>query len=145
MNNKPPLQVFGPAINRFGDVMAHTDRYAFSGISRLAMDARVSASSVSRLLSGKMNPSFLMVARLVDALERHLGYSIDPRDLIAESGRFRTLPACTLIGCKGCLPENAYDEFGSRKAAFADVKPGTWVTSRYPKGYGERKEVDERK
>ena len=138
MNNKPPTQAFGPAINRVSDVMVHTKRYAFKGVTKLAQDARVSASSISRLINGKLNPSFVMVARLTRALERDLGFKIDPRDLVAESGEFLTGAVCDLVGCRGCLPANAHDEFGDIKPAFADVKPGTWITSRFPKGYREK-------
>lgn len=139
MNHQQPKQVFGPAINRISDVMAHTNRYAFKGVSRLASDARVSASSVSRIINGKINPSFLLVARIAQALEAQLGHPVDPRDLIAESGAFLTPFACDLASCSGCLPESATDEFGDIKAAFNNVKPGNWVTSRHPKGYrGEK-------
>jgi len=141
MSNSPSPEVFGPAINRFTDVMAHSDRFAFKGVTRLAKDAGVSPSSVSRLIHGKTNPSFLMVARLTRALESHFGFHIDPRDLVAESGRFRNLFTCDLMGCPGCLPDNAWDEFGSIKSAYKDIKPGKWVTSRHPTGFIPRKEV----
>lgn len=135
MNHPPPSQAFGPAVNRFGDVAAHTTRYAFKGVARLARDAGVSPSAVSRLINGKMNPSFLMVARITGALERELGYRIDPRDLVAENGEFLRRYACDLIdGCRGCLPESATDEFGDTKEAFKGIEPGRWVTSRYPAG-----------
>lgn len=143
MNTSTPPQAFGPAINRVADVMAHTNRYAFKGVRRLAMDARVSASSVSRLLNGKINPSFLMVARITEALEAAVGLRLDPRDLVSESGEFLTRYACDLVGCRGCLPENALDEFGDRKPTFDGITPGTWVTSRFPHGYAQRKEANE--
>lgn len=130
-----PTQAFGPPINRVSDLMAHTRRYAFKGVRRLAQDARVSPSAVSRLINGKMNPSFLMVARITDALERELGRRIDPRDLVAESARYLTRHACDLAGCRGCLPEAATDEFGDVKQAFYGVRPGEWATSRHPRGY----------
>lgn len=139
MKNQTSPQAFGPAVNRFSDVMAHLDRYAFKGVTRLARDARVSASSVSRLINGKMNPSFLMIARLTSALERELGVRIDPRDLFAESGAFLQPYVCDLVGCKGCLPEVAWDEFGDIKTAYSGVKPGRWVTSRFPAGYTRAK------
>lgn len=139
MTKTPPKQVFGPTINRIADVMAHTNRYAFCGVARLAEDARVSPSSVSRLINGKMNPSFAMVARITSALEATVGYRIDPRDLVSELGRFLEVHVCDLMGCQGCLPENATDEFGDIKPAFANVKPGRWVSSRYPKGYQNTK------
>lgn len=134
---QPPPQAFGPPVTRLGDVMAHTTRYAFKGVKRLAHDAGVSPSAVSRLMGGKTNPSFLMVARIVDALERELGFPIDPRDLVAEGGNFRTRHSCDLCLCRGCLPDAATDEFGDLKQAFYGIEPGKWVTSRHPRGYEE--------
>ncbi len=135
---QPPTQAFGPAVNRVSDVMAHTTRYAFKGVARLARDAGVSPPAVSRLINGRMNPSFLMVARIAGALEKELGYALDPRELVAERGEFPTRYACDLIdGCRGCLPESATDEFGDLKAAFYGIEPGRWVTSRHPRGYEE--------
>ena len=81
MNHPPSPQAFGPAVNRLTDVLAHSDAMAFKGVSRLARAAGVSPSAVSRLINGKSNPSFLMVARLTTALERDFGFAIDPRDL----------------------------------------------------------------
>jgi transcriptional regulator with XRE-family HTH domain len=132
-------EVFGPAINRFADVLAHHDRFMFKGVSRLAREAGVSPSSVSRLINGKINPSFLMVARLTDALERAYGFPIDPRDLVAEGGAFIHRFCCELTGCDGCLPERARDEFGDLKPAFHGVKRGEWVTSRHPNGLTKEK------
>lgn len=135
MEHHPPPQAYGPAVNRVADVMAHLDRYAFKGVGRLAKDAGVSASAVSRLINGKINPSFLMVARITAAIEERLGRRIDPRDLVAESGIFLTRHACDLVGCPGCLPDNAMDEFGDIKPAFVGVEPGRWVASRHPDGF----------
>ena len=119
--------------------MAHSNQLAFKGVSRLARAAGVSPSAVSRLLSGKSNPSFLMVARLTTALEQAFGFAIDPRDLVAENGEFAHRFCCDLARCGGCLPENALDEFGDLKPAFAEVRPGQWVTSRHPKGLIQEK------
>lgn len=135
MPKQHPKEVFGPVINRIADVMAHSDQFAFKGVSRLARAAGVSPSSVSRLINGKMNPSFVMVARLTYALEQQFGYRIDPRDLVAENGHFNTPFVCDLAGCAGCLPEIALDEFGQLKSTYEGIKPGGWITSRYPRGY----------
>ena len=135
MSNNPPTQALGPAINRIADVMAHTPFYQFKGTGRIAADARLDTSTVSRLVHGKINPSFILVARITAALEQRLGFKIDPRDLVSENGEFLTNYVCDLVACRGCLPENALDEFGDRKAAFINIQQGKWVTSRYPGGY----------
>ena len=139
MNNPQHPRPFGPAINRIADLMDHHERFAFKGVTRLAREAGVSPSSVSRLINGKMNPSFIMVARLTDALERAYGHPIDPRDLIAEDGKFTQRFCCTVVGCPGCMPENAVDEFGDLKPAFHEVRPGEWQSSRYPRGLRAQK------
>jgi len=140
MQNQPTKQVFGPSVSRLADVMAHSQRLAFRGTTRLAFAAGVSPAAVSRIISGKLNPSAAMLNRIATALEKDLGVPIDPRDLVAEYGQFPIRYVCDLVGCPGCLPDNAYDEFGDLKSTFANVKPGEWVTSKYPKGFGSRKE-----
>ena len=139
MNQPPSPQAFGPTINRVSDLMAHTTKYSFWGVARLAEDARVSSAAVSRLINGKMNPSFAMAARLTAALEREFGFSIDPRDLFAENGKFLTCFACDLAACSGCLPERAMDEYGDLKSTFVGVQKGHWVTSMYPNGFQQSK------
>ncbi len=121
--------------------MIHVDKFACRGVQRLAEVAEVSPSSISRLINNKINPSFALVARVTAAIEKELGIRMDPRDLIAENGEFLTRSVCDLTGCLGCLPEQALDEFGRTQPAFTDVKPGTWVTSRNPKGFEAKKEI----
>jgi transcriptional regulator with XRE-family HTH domain len=132
----PPSQAFGPGVNRIRDVMLHAQRYQFHGVVRLAADTGLSHSTVSRLLSGHKQPTAKVLGRITEALERALGTRIDPRDLFAESGRFPTRFACDLVACRGCLPDAATDEFGSRKKTFDGIRPGQWVSSRHPRGYG---------
>lgn len=139
MHNKTPNQAFRPTISRLSDAMAHTTGYAFKGVARLARDAGVNPSTVSRVLHGNLNPSAALVARLTGAIERELGYHIDPRDLFAEGGDFLTEYICDVTGCKGCLPEVALDEFGDRTPAFEGVMPGRWVCSSHPKGFKKKK------
>lgn len=135
MNHQPPSRAFGPTINRIADLMAHTNQYAFWGVTRFAEQAGVSPAAVSRVIHGQINPSFVMVARLTNALEDEFGFHIDPRELVAENGKFLTRFTCDLAGCRGCLPEAATDEFGDIKKAFEGVAAGQWITSRYPKGF----------
>ncbi len=141
MKHPPSFSGYGPIINRIGDVMIHVKRFEFLGGQRLAEAIDVSPSSISRLINNKINPSFALVARVTAAIEKELGMRIDPRDLIAENGEFLTRSVCDLTACPGCLPDNAMDEFGETKPAFTDVTPGTWVTSRYPKGFVTKKGI----
>jgi transcriptional regulator with XRE-family HTH domain len=135
MSNPPPQQGYGPVINRIADVTAHLDRYMFKGTTRLALDSKVSPSTITRILNNQINPSFALVARITAAIESEFGIQIDPRNLVAENGDFLTPFTCDLMACKGCLPESALDEFGDLKPAFTNVSKGKWVSSRYPKGF----------
>jgi transcriptional regulator with XRE-family HTH domain len=139
MKHPPPNQVFGPAINRIDDLMAHSSTLAFGGVQRLAQFAGVSPASISRIICGLQNPTFLMVARITAVLEEDFGRRIDPRDLVAENGQFLTRFACDLVGCRGCYPDAATDQFGYQSPAYEGVNKGQWVTSKYPKGYINQK------
>ncbi len=112
--------------NRILAIMAHTTRYAFKGESRLATDSGVSKSAVSRLVTGQSSPSFALVYRLTQALEKQLGRTIDPRELISVDGSYPTESICEVAGCRGCLPGEAYDDDGLLRPEFRGIKPGQW-------------------
>ena len=112
--------------NRILAIMAHTTRYAFKGESRLAVDAGVSKSAVSRLVTGQSSPSFVLVYRLTQALEKQLSKTIDPREMVSFDGTYPTPSVCELAGCKGCLPTEAYDENNKLTPQYQGVKPGEW-------------------
>jgi hypothetical protein len=116
--------------NRIWAVMQHTTRYSFEGQARLAADAGVSKSAVSRLLSGESVTSYPVILAVVSSLERHLGRKLDLREVISTDDTYPTFSVCRLVGCKGCLPEEAYDDEGNRTAAFAGVNPGDWRTTK---------------
>ena len=101
MKHPPQTKAFGQVVNRFSDALEHTSRFSCKGVSRFAQEAGIHPSSLSRLIHNKINPSFALVARLTAALEKELGYKIDPRDLIAEHGAFAS-SVCDLVGCSGC-------------------------------------------
>lgn len=120
--------------NRILALMAHTNRYAFKGESRLAADAGVSKSAVCRLLNGQSSPSFALVSSLARALEPHLqnglgGQRLDPHELISLDGTYPTASACALAGCRGCLPAEAYDEDNRLRPQFRGMVPGQWSLS----------------
>lgn len=139
MKYPPYTTGFGPIINRFADVLDHTDKFAFSGRSRIAREVGVCRSTITRVLNHQVNPSFALVARITAAIEKEMGFRIDPRDLIAEEGQFLTRSVCDLMACPGCLPENALDEFGATTPGFKDIYVGRWVTSCYPNGFESEK------
>ena len=133
-NSPIPKVNTGQVHNRILALMAHTNRYAFKGESRLATDAGVSKSAVCRLLNGQSSPSFALVSSITRALEPHLqrgleGRRLDPHELISLDGTYPTASACQLAGCKGCLPAEAYDEHNRLKPEFQGVLPGQWSLS----------------
>ena len=116
-----------PAVqNRVRVLMIHAPRYGFQGQARLAADAGVSRSTISRLISGRLNPSFRLAQAVTAALERRLNRSLDLRDLFSPDGTYPTASGCTLAGCRGCLPEEAYDAEGNLRPEYRDMRPGDW-------------------
>lgn len=117
--------------NRLLVLMAHTSRYAFRGQARLAADAGVSRSTISRLLRGRIrNPSYALVCAVTHALERHLDRRLDPRELIAPGGAYPTPSSCALAGCRGCMPDEAYEEDGTLRTEYQGLRPGEWSLAR---------------
>ena len=113
-------------------LMVHTTRYAFEGQARLAQDAGVSRSTISRLISGQAAPSLRLAEAVTRALSIGLGRSLSTADLFSPDGSYREPSACALCGCRGCLPEAAYDYKGNRRPEWKNARPGDW--SRSPQG-----------
>ena len=117
--------------NRIGAVMAHSPRrYAFCGQARLARDAGVNRSTISRLCAGKSRPTFSLIFAIASLLEQDLGCPIDPRELISLSGVYPTPSVCVLCRCRGCLPSEAYDAEERRLPEYLDLAPGRWTVAR---------------
>jgi transcriptional regulator with XRE-family HTH domain len=112
--------------NRLPAVLEHIPIYSFEGQARLAKDAGIARSSMSRLIKGNTAPSYRLICAVTAAIERRLGRRIDPRDLVTDEATFPTPFVCSLMECPGCLPTSAYDEEDNLKAAFYDVDPGRW-------------------
>ena len=112
--------------NRVGAIMQHIPFYCFKGQARLARDAGVAPSTISRLLSGRSVPSYPLVQAVALALERRLGKRLDPREIVSQDGRFPTASVCVLTGCSGCLPQAAYDAQDARTPAYKNVTAGQW-------------------
>ena len=131
-----------PLFNRIAALMEHTTWYAFKGASRLAQDAGVSKSFISRLLRGQTSPFFVHVVRLTQALEKALGQRLDPREFLSLDGTYPTASVCQLAGCGGCLPAEAFDGEGNLQPQFRGIKPGQWSISQIsisqPTGSGRK-------
>jgi len=112
--------------NRVQIVMIHTSRYAFQGQARLAADAGVSRSTISRLLSGKISPTYRLAQAVTAALAQHLKRPLQPGEVFSPTGEYDECSGCALSGCNGCLPEDAYDSRGNLRPAWKNAHPGDW-------------------
>jgi len=118
--------------NRVDAVMNHVSRYQFEGRARLAADVGVSRSTVSRMLNGNTTPSYALVQKVTAALSEHLAKPLDISDLFSPSGFYEERSACRLAGCRGCLPEAAFDGRGRRRPEWRDAQPGDWSLAPLP-------------
>ncbi len=106
--------------------MMHTSRYAFLSTSRLAQDAGISCSAITRLLRGRSSPRYTTLAKLVKCLEQALDHPLDVREVFSSDGAYPTASVCDLTACPGCLPDFVYREDGSRKPGLEHLKSGQW-------------------
>ena len=118
--------------NRLRAVMSHSVLYSFKGETRLAQDAGVSKSALNRLINGQSSPSFVLVCALSAALSRQLKRRIEPSELVSCDGSYPTKHVCQMCGCKGCLPNQAYDEEENLRPEYAHLKPGQWSAEDFP-------------
>ena len=111
--------------------MAHINFLSIEGQARLAREAGVSPSVVSRTARGVSAPSFAVVLALTRALEKRLNKRIDPRDILNFDGEYPTPSVCDLCGCTGCLPDAFYTKDDELKPEYRGVSSRDW-----PKCYG---------
>lgn len=88
--------------NRVAPIAAHIPWYGFRMQARLARDAGVSASALSRLLRGRVQPSLPVCWRITQALARRLGHPLDLSEVFSRDGTYPTPSVCALVGCRGC-------------------------------------------
>jgi len=121
---------YAPIYNRVRVLMVHAPRYGFQGQARLAADAGVSRSTISRLISGRINPSFRLAQAVAAALEKQLKRPLSLRETFSPDGKYPTPSGCALAGCRGCMPEEAYDAEGSLRPEYRDLRPSDWSLAR---------------
>ena len=113
--------------NRLAAIMLHAERYTVKGMTRLAEDAGVTLSGLCKVAKGNRQPTYLLVTRVVGALEQQLGVTIDPRDIFTEDESYLTKHPCSVCGCRGCLPPWAFDDDDNTVEAFIGVPAGAWT------------------
>lgn len=124
-------QDYQPVQNRVKVLLVHIPKLSIRGQARLAAEVGVSRSTVSRLVNGRINPSYRLARGITSALERLLGYPLDIRDVFSTDGTYLTASGCVLCKCVGCLPDEAYDAEDDLRPEWRGQKPGDWSMT-YP-------------
>ena len=130
VQNLQPVQNRVPIQNRVPVLLVHIPRLSIRGQARLAAEVGVSRSTISRLVSGRINPSYRLARGVTDALERLLGKPLDMREVFSTDGTYLTASGCALCRCNGCLPEEAFDADGNLKTEWQSARPGNWSLAR---------------
>ena len=78
--------------NRLRAIIQHIDRFYFQGVTKLAHEAGVSHSAISRICSGKSGASYPVICAITAVLEGHLGKHIDPREIVSFNGEYEHVP-----------------------------------------------------
>ncbi len=116
-----------PVFNRLKAVLLHIPFYSIETLARLAVDTELSKASLSRLTRGKSRPSFRTAEAIAWAISKRSGVQIHPCEIFSADGAFPTPSACKLMGCRGCLPPEAWNEQTDRiKPLWRNAKPGEW-------------------
>jgi DNA-binding XRE family transcriptional regulator len=102
---------------RVKDLALHISWFGFKTQVRLAQDSGVSPAAISRLIRGQSQPSLALALRVTAALSRRAGRDLDVREVFSLDGTYPT-PACALMGCRACLPTEAYDEDDNLKPTY---------------------------
>jgi transcriptional regulator with XRE-family HTH domain len=120
-----------PAVsNRLRSILFHIPWYSIEGIVRLAKDTGISTSTISRLVGQKNSPSYRVAETIASVISQRIGIPIEANEIFSPSGNFPTPSVCCLMGCKGCLPPEAWNErTDSLKENWRHAKPREWATS----------------
>ena len=115
-----------PIQNRVHVLLVHIPKLSIQGQARLACEVGVSRSTISRLVHGRINPSYRLARGVTTALEKLLGRPLDMREVFSTDGTYLTPSGCALCRCGGCLPDRAYDGEGDLRPEWRGQRPGDW-------------------
>ena len=124
------LQKHQPVQNRVRVLLVHIPKLSIRGQARLAAEVGVSRSTISRLVGGRINPSYRLARGVTDALEKMLNRPLDMREVFSTDGTYLTPSGCALCRCTGCLPDEAYDPEGNLRPQWRGQRPGDWSLTR---------------
>ncbi len=82
-----------PSYNRLKQFAQHNPHspYLFSPYAKLAKEAGLAASTISRLRRGQVaSPRFATICKLAEFFERHYERSFDPREIFYPGGEFQS-------------------------------------------------------
>jgi transcriptional regulator with XRE-family HTH domain len=118
-----------PAVsNRLRSILYHIPWYSIEGIVRLAKDTGLSTSTISRLVGQKNSPSYRVAETIASVISQKTGIPIETNEIFSPTGNFPTPSVCNLMGCKGCLPPEAWNEAtDSLKENWRHAKPREWA------------------
>ena len=125
-----PIRKLQPIQNRVKVLLVHIPKFSIQGQARLAAEVGVSRSTISRLVHGRINPSYRLARGVTDVLERRMGKPLDMREVFSTDGTYLTPSGCALCRCHGCLPDGAWDEDSHLKPGWEDARPGEWSLAR---------------
>ena len=116
--------------NRLRAIIQHIPAFYFQPITKLAREAGVSHSAISRICSGKSGASYPVVCAVTEVLEQRFGKRIDPREIVSFDGTYPTSSVCELCNCKGCTPHAFWDEkIDEVKPQYRAVDTRAWSLS----------------
>ena len=126
VRERQPIQKRQPIQNRVSVLLVHIPKLSIQGQARLAAEVGVSRSTISRLVGGRINPSYRLARGVTSALEKLIGYPLDMRDVFSTDGTYPTPSGCALCRCGGCLPDRAYDRESDLRPEWRGRRPGDW-------------------
>ncbi|MBB6053942.1 DNA-binding XRE family transcriptional regulator [Armatimonas rosea] len=129
----PPLLAF----NRLRAVLIHVPYYSIAPKARLASDTELSQNAISRIVRGKLEPSYFTAQLICRAIQKRSRLRIPLEEIFSTNGSYPTASTCSLMGCQGCLPSEAWNECTDRlKPQWRHQKPGDWSKTK-PIAMGE--------
>lgn len=118
----PPL-----GFNRLRAVLIHIPYYSIAPKARLASDTELSQNAISRIVRGKLEPSYFTAQLICRAIQKRSRQRIPLEEIFSTDGSYPTSWTCSLMGCKGCLPPWAWNEdTDTLWPNWRHQKPGEW-------------------